>query len=152
MKTKAILIVIILLMPLMPGCSVDDDNLMNVNLRLKAKRDIEMLNLDKKFNIDEGVYEEFLHSLTFDENGNFRGAIFAGVEQYLDDSSSDKFWSNFGISIRDIRNDNVRSSANDKNVNINNADDGGGVYMYYKPKPRGCKYNTRWICVIGNPK
>lgn len=89
--------------------------------------DVIKLNLDKKFNISEATYNEFLNSLVF-ENNQFRGAIYDAIELELgDDNSSNSFWNNFEISIRDK--DPV-------------------IFEGYKPRRGGCKANNRWICVI----
>ncbi|SFC41240.1 hypothetical protein SAMN05421780_105136 [Flexibacter flexilis DSM 6793] len=67
---------------------------------ITSRKDMEALNLDKKFGLSEKVYNEFLNSLTF-ENGVFVGAIYDGVErELLDTKSSDAFWAYFGISLR----------------------------------------------------
>ena len=118
------------------SCETNDEILLDEGLALKSKESVAKLSLDIKYNINKEDYSEFLESLTFDEKGNFRGAIFTEVEKYLSDEQSEEFWSNFGITIRKIEQFNNQKS------------DGPNIYSGYKPKPRGCKKNNRWICSI----
>ena len=69
--------------------------------------------------------------MTFEE-GQFVGAIYDRIEEQFDEKSSNDFWSNFGISIRD------------KNQSTNKVQ----IFEGYKPRRGGCRANNRWICVI----
>jgi len=99
-------------------------------------------NLGDKFNLNEEVYEEFVNTAIFDENGNLRSAIYANIENELNDSESDKFWGEFGFSIRNSHN----SSLNDR---LNKAAE-PILYIGYTSRRfgSGCKKKQNWICVI----
>jgi hypothetical protein len=103
---------------------------------VNSKESAMSLDLKTKYNLPEDVYNEFIESLTFDEKGNFRGAIYIEVEKYLDDNSSDEFWNNFGVSLRN-----------------NSTYKGPTIYEGYRYKgPHSCKQNRRWICSLdGDP-
>ncbi len=133
MKYLLKLSAIILFIGLITSCETNDESLLNEFSELNSKQDVKKLNLGKTFNISKDVYNEFFESLIF-ENGEFVGAIYDGIEKELDDFSSDKFWGNFGISIR--------------NKTANPTSSRATIFEGYKPRRGGCKANNRWICVI----
>ena len=111
----------------------------NENPVLNSKEIVKSLNLNSKFNINKELYNEFIESLTF-ENGEFVGAIYTGIEKELDDKSSDEFWGNFDISVRNK--DDFKNKKNNSHI------ESPVIFKGYKPKRGGCVSNNRWICVI----
>lgn len=69
--------------------------------------------------------EAFLNSLTYEE-GLFTGAEIAYLEPYLSSAQINEVIGGY----------------------IGTASAGVEIFPGYKPKPRGCKANNRWICVI----
>jgi len=89
---------------------------------------ISMVALDRSSLLDlvpSADKEAFLNSLTYEE-GLFRGAEVAYIEPYLTTEQVDEVITGY----------------------IGTASAGVEIFPGYKPKPRGCKANNRWICVI----
>ena len=99
------------------------------------RKSIQEEKLDNKFNLNSNVYNEFINSIIFDENGKLIGAKYDGIEKELNDKESNKFWNHFGLSIRNAESNNLKSAD-------------VVVYEGYKPRRGGCKANSNWICVI----
>jgi len=75
--------------------------------------------------VPETNRENFLNSFIYDENGVFRGAEIEFLRPFLTETEIIDLVSDLGnISDRQI------------------------IFQGYKPKPRGCKQNSRWICVV----
>lgn len=139
MKNLVKLLTVILFIGLISSCESNNDIILNENesskkeiSTLNSKTSVTALNLDMRFSIDKDVYNEFIESLTF-ENDEFVGAIYDRIEKELDEKSSNEFWKEFGISIR-----NKNQNAFKERV----------IFEGYKPRRGGCKANNRWICVI----
>ncbi|WP_196890992.1 hypothetical protein [Aureivirga marina] len=98
---------------------------------------IEIVNPIKKYNIPEDVYYEFKNSIVYNEEGKLIGAIYDGVEKYLDDKQSDEFWAEYGFSLR-------------RNLIFGGTDPiAAQIFQGYKPKGHnGCRQNRRWVCVL----
>ena len=101
---------------------------------------VRSMNLNSEFALSEATYEEFIQSLAIAPDGKFRGAIFDKIEEELNDDESDRFWSNFGFTIPRAGEPSTPLGAR--------SDPESRVYPYYRPRPRGCKANRRWICQI----
>ena len=113
----------------------ENENLViNNELTRKSKQNIEQLNLSEKFKINKVVYDEFFNSIIFDEYGNFRGAKVTGINKSLNEEEREKFWKYFGLT---YKNGDFPQNTN-KDL----------VFMDYKPRFRGCKWDPDWICVI----
>lgn len=89
-----------------------------------------------------------------DEDGLLIGNDFANhdeIENQLDDDSSNKFWGNFGFTVRTdthiSRTSSTMSGVSVKNSN-SEFETNPAIFEGYKPKRGGCKANNRWICVI----
>jgi len=126
------------------SCSEDESLLeSNVNAELSKQAIIDK-HLDSKFNLESDVYDEFLNNLIVDEQGQVIGAIYDKIEESLNDKESNEFWGNFGISLRNNRDVNAKSSS----LEVSRKDP--VIFEGYKPRRGGCKANNRWICVIRN--
>ncbi|MEQ8910494.1 MAG: hypothetical protein RIC95_14960 [Vicingaceae bacterium] len=80
--------------------------------------------------VPDEVMQEYKDSFIYDEDGVLVGAFIESLEDYL--SSNE---------INDLFTSDVISTIADGSTDIN-------VFQGYKPKPRGCKSNSRWICQV----
>lgn len=149
---KVYKILVIIFIATLTSCS-DNDTLQNEALDGSSilKEGILERKLDSKYNIPNHIYNEFIDSLIFDEKGNVIGAIYDEIENQLDDDSSNKFWGNFGFTVRKDTHKS-RTSSTISGVSVKNSNSeferNTAIFEGYKPKRGGCKANNRWICVI----
>ena len=149
---KVYKILVIIFIATLTSCS-DNDTLQNEALDGSSilKEGILERKIDSKYNIPNHIYNEFIDSLIFDEKGNVIGAIYDEIENQLDDDSSNKFWGNFGFTVRTDTHIS-RTSSTISGVSVKNSNSefetNPAIFEGYKPKRGGCKANNRWICVI----
>ncbi len=77
--------------------------------------------------VPESVMQEYYQSFIYDEEGVLVGALIEPLTEYLTTTE-----------IKDMFISDVQQTTNNA---IN-------VFTGYKPKPRGCKSNNRWICQV----
>ncbi|MEM1323610.1 MAG: hypothetical protein AAGG75_25335, partial [Bacteroidota bacterium] len=97
--------------------------------------DIQWLELDKKFDIPQDIYQDFLdHAIFF--HGELAGVKHTEIENILTDEESLAFWSNFGVVLRD----NVVSERYQIEIEPR------PVYRGKRPIGSGCEPNNLYTC------
>jgi len=83
------------------SCEKDDVNTNGPQeaIELTSIQDVLNLNLDKKFEIPEKTYEEFIESIEFVDN-KFSGCYYKEIDELFDSRTSQEFWKNFNIQVR----------------------------------------------------
>ena len=128
-------ILIMLIVTLTYSWTTKDNVKLDDLIILNSVQKVESLNLADEFNLSKEVYNEFLESLIFDDlTSHFRGAKISGINNALNEKQREKFWKYFGLT---YKNGDFPQNTN-KDL----------VFMDYKPRFRGCKWDPDWICVI----
>lgn len=113
-----------------------DAEISNQEINYSSVNEIVQLGLDRKFNIPNEVYQDFLTNTIFRDN-QLQGFKYTEIDRLFDDSQSNAFWANFGISVRS----NASTLREDQPAPVRRP-----RYLGKKPITGGCEPNVEFIC------